>query len=138
VRGPYGGAAARGPYGGVVTRGAYGGYATRGRYYYGGRYWGAPGWGAAGFYRYGRGFVGYSGWRYLGTVGLVAGLTGFAALGFLSSGVCIGSYYTPQQQTVYVYVVNDGDENKEYQVDQNGNILSEKMVPPEYGDSQQG
>jgi hypothetical protein len=137
VRGPYGGAAVRGPYGGAAVRGPRGGYAARGRYYYGGRYWGTPGWGAAGFYRYGRGFVGYPGWRYMGTVGLVAGLSGIAALGFLSSGVAIGSYYTPQQETVYVYVVNDGEENKEYQVDENGNILSERTLPPgEYDSSE--
>jgi hypothetical protein len=71
--------------------------------------------------------VGYSGWRYFGTVGLAPALASFAALGFLSTGVLIGSY-AYQEQTVYVYVVSDGDENKEYQVDSNGEILSEKTV----------
>jgi hypothetical protein len=121
----------RGPYGGAVARGPYGGYAARGRgYYYGGRYWRAPGWGARGFYGYGRGFWGYPGWRFLGTVGLTAALVGYASLAFLSTGVCVGTYQYPQQETVYVYVVNDGNENKEYQVDSSGQILSEKVVPP--------
>jgi hypothetical protein len=125
VRGPGGAAAARGPYGGYAARGGYG----RG-YYYGGRYWRAPGWGAGGFYAYGRGFVGYPGWRYFGTVGLAPALASFAALGFLSTGVLIGSY-AQQQRTVYIYVVNDGDENIEYQVDSDGQILSQKTLPPE-------
>jgi hypothetical protein len=129
VRGPSGAGVARGPYGGVAARGPAGGYG-RG-YYSGGRYWRAPGWGAARFSAYGRAFVGYPGWRYYGTVGLAAGLASYAALGFLSSGVLVGSYYTAEDCTTYVYVVNDGDENKEVQVDCNGQILSEKTLPPE-------
>jgi hypothetical protein len=125
VRSPSGAAAAAGPRGAAV-RGP-GGY-TRG-YYQGGRYWRAPGWGAAGFRTYGRAFVGYPGWRYAGTVGLAAGLAGFASLAFLASGMLIGTY-TAQQETVYVYVVNDGDENVEYQVDSNGDIISQRNVPP--------
>jgi hypothetical protein len=132
--GPYGGAAVRGPRGGAAAVGPYGG-AVRGPggyargYYYGGRYWRGPVWGARGAWGYGRGFVGYPGWRYYGTVGLVPALAGVAALGFLSSGVLIGTY-GPPQQTVYVYVVNDGDENKEYVVDANGQILSVRTAPP--------
>jgi hypothetical protein len=132
VRGPAGGAAAVGPRGGAAVRGPAGGYA-RG-HYYGGRYWRSPGWGAAGFRTYGRAFVGYPGWRYVGTVGLVPGLASYAALGFLTGGVLIGSYagtYAAPACTVYVYVVNDGDENKEYQVDCEGRILSERVLPPE-------
>jgi heterogeneous nuclear ribonucleoprotein A1/A3 len=127
--GPRGGAAVRGPAGGYAARGPYGGYASN-RYYYGGRYWGAPGWGARGFYGYGRGFYGYPGWRYYGTVGLAPALAGIAALSFLSAGVLIGSY-AYQGQTAYVYVVNAGDQSKEYQVDSSGNVISEKVVPPE-------
>jgi hypothetical protein len=78
--------------------------------------------------------VGYPGWRYVGTVGMAPALAGFAALGFLASGVLIGSY-AAEQQTVYVYVVNDGDENREYQVDSSGQILSEKTLPPSEYDS---
>jgi hypothetical protein len=89
------------------------------------------GWGAAGFSRYGRAFVGYPGWRYIGTVGLAAGLAGFATLGFLSAGTLIGSYGGAQDCSVYVYVVNDGEQNKEYQVDCNGQVLSERPLPPD-------
>jgi hypothetical protein len=127
----------RGPYGGYAARGPYGGYASN-RFYAGGRYWGAPAWGARGFYGYGRAFYGYPGWRYFGTVGLASALTAFAGLSFLSAGILIGTY-PYQERTVYVYVVNDGDENKEYQVDSSGQILSEKVVPaeavPEQGSS---
>jgi hypothetical protein len=71
--------------------------------------------------------VGYPGWRYLGTVGLAAGLASYASLAFLSSGVLIGTYPV-QDETVYVYVVNDGETNKEYQIDSDGNIVSEKTL----------
>jgi hypothetical protein len=129
ARGPRGGTIARGPRGGTVARGPHGGRYGRSAYYRG-RYWRAPGWGAARYHRYGRGFVGYPGWRYYGTVGLAAGLAGFATLGFLSSGMLVGTY--PQEdQTVYVYVVNDGENDIEYQVDSNGNIISQRVLPPE-------
>jgi hypothetical protein len=73
--------------------------------------------------------MGYPGWRYFGTVGLAPALASFAALSFLSTGVLIGSYAS-QAQTVYVYVVNDGEQNIEYQVDSEGQILSQKTLPP--------
>jgi len=126
VRGPGGAAAARGPAGNYAARGP-GGY-TRG-YYSGGRYWRAPGWGAARATAYGGFYRGYPGWRYFGTVGLAPALASFAALSFLSTGMLIGSYAW-HDETVYVYVVNDGEENKEYQVDSNGEVISEKVLPP--------
>jgi hypothetical protein len=119
----------RGPGGGYAARGPYGGYASN-RYYAGGHYWGAPAWGARGYAGYGRGFYGYPGWHYYGTVGLAPALAGFAGLAFLSSAVLIGSYAS-EGQTNYVYVANDGNENKEYQVDSSGQVVSEKVVPAE-------
>jgi hypothetical protein len=62
-------------------------------------------------------------------VGLAPALASYGALAFLASGMLIGSY-AMQQQTVYVYVVNDGEQNIEYQVDSEGRILSEKTLPP--------
>jgi hypothetical protein len=98
-------------------------------YYAGGRYWRAPAWGAGRYYGYGRAYMGYPGWRYFGTVGLAPALTSFAALSFLSAGVLVGSY-AYQGQTAYVYVVNDGDENKEYVVGSDGGVISEQTLPP--------
>jgi hypothetical protein len=98
---------------------------------YGGRY-AAPGWGARGFYGYGRGFYGYPGWRYFGTVGLAPALAGFASLAFLSAGVLIGSY-AYQSQTVYVYVVKEGDQDMEYRVAEDGTVISSgpATAPPQ-------
>jgi hypothetical protein len=76
---------------------------------------------------YGRGFAGYPGWRPYGTYGLTPGLAAFGSLAFLSAGLLIGSY-AYQDNTVYVYVVNEGGQNIEYRVDSYGNILSRRVV----------
>jgi hypothetical protein len=76
---------------------------------------------------YQRGFYGYPGWRAYGTYGLVGPLVGFTSLAFLSGALLAGSY-TSQSKTVYVYVVNEGGQNVEYRVDNDGNVISKKVV----------
>jgi hypothetical protein len=128
VRGPEGGAAARGPYGGAAARGPAGNVATRGGgYAYHGHDYYRPGWSGAQVNVYGRGFVGYLGWHPYGTYGLAPGLAAFTGLAFLSTGLLIGSY-AHGQQTVYVYVVEEDGVKKEYRVDDQGNVLSTKVV----------
>ena len=146
VRGPYGGSAVgvRGPYGGGAVRGPYGGAAVRSPYYgrgavvrgpYGG---GAvvrggygyvrPGWNTNRFYGFQRGFYGRPGWRSYGyRYGLVGPLVGFSSLGFLSSGLLIGSFLA-NQQTVYVYVVNENGVDVQYQVTDSGVVLSRQEL----------
>jgi hypothetical protein len=127
ARGPYGGTAARGPYG-TAARGPYGGTAyARNSYAYGGRNYYRPGWNASHINVYSRGFYGYPGWHSYGTYGLAPGLVAFSSLAFLSAGLLIGSY-SQQQQTVYVYVVQEGGQNVEYRVDSDGKVLSKKVV----------
>jgi hypothetical protein len=127
ARGPYGGTAARGPYG-TAARGPYGGTAyARNSYSYGGRSYYRPGWNAGQVNVYSRGFYGYPGWHAYGTYGLAPGLVAFSGLAFLSAGLLIGSY-SQQQQTVYVYVVQENGQNVEYRVDSNGKILSKRVV----------
>jgi hypothetical protein len=101
----------------------------RGGYYYGGRTYYRPGWGANRINAYRGGFVGYPGWRTYGTFyGLYGPLVGLSSLAFLSAGLLIGSY-TQQEQTVYVYVVDEDGVRKEYRVDGAGNILSVRTLP---------
>jgi len=144
--GPHGGTAYRGPYGGGSVHGAYGGSAYRGpnggavgygrsgavyarpSYTYGGVHYARPAWGPTQVTTFSRGFYGYPGWRPYGTWGLAAPLAGFATLGFLSAGMLIGTY-AQQNNTVYVYVVNQGGTNYEYRVDASGNVLSRTPVP---------
>ena len=132
ARGAYGGSAARvnGRYGGSAARvnGRYGGTAyARNSYAWGGRNYYRPAWNASHMHAYGRGFAGYPGWRPYGTYGLTPGLAAFGSLAFLSAGLLIGSY-AYQDNTVYVYVVNEGGQNIEYRVDSYGNILSRRVV----------
>jgi hypothetical protein len=76
-------------------------------------------------YGYQRGFVGYRGWRPYGTFwGLVPPLAAYPSLGFLSSGLLLGSYLGAEDETVYVYVVNEDGHDVQYQVDSYGNVLS--------------
>ena len=75
-------------------------------------------------------YVGRPGWRtygrYWGPYGVHAG---FAWLSFLTAALLIGSYSSAQNnQTVYVYIVEEDGVEKEYQVDENGKILSEQIV----------
>jgi hypothetical protein len=144
VRGPNGGTAAhysgpyragtavRGPngYGAVHGRGPYGArtavsrpsYAWRGVHYY------RPGWNAARVNGYGRAFYRYPGYRSYGLYyGLVPSLAAYSSLAFLSAGLLTASY-VEQETTVYVYVVNEGGQDVEYRVDQNGNILSRTPI----------
>jgi hypothetical protein len=75
-----------------------------------------------------RGFVGYPGWRTYGTYyGLTPALAAFGGLAFLSAGMLIGSY-AQQNKTVYVYVVNEGGQNVEYRVNDNGQVISKRVV----------
>ncbi|MBS2029171.1 MAG: hypothetical protein JST54_14805 [Deltaproteobacteria bacterium] len=132
VHGAYGGSAYRGPHGGAVGYGRSGAVYARPSYRYGGRTYARPAWGTATWGAYSRGFYGYPGWRPYGTWGLVAPLAGFAALSFLSAGMLVGSY-AAQNNTVYVYVVNEGGQNWEYRVDSNGNIISKRPVSTPQG-----
>ena len=79
-------------------------------------------------------YVGRPGWRtygsYWGPYGVHAG---FAWLTFLTSALLIGSYtsqnnQTVNNQTVYVYIVEEDGVEKEYHVDEEGNILSEQII----------
>jgi hypothetical protein len=114
VQGPYGGAAAvRGPHGGVVA---------------GGVHYGRPGWDAGHFHGYQRRYYGYPGWRTYGmTYGLAPALAGISALGFLSSGLLVGSY-ADASETIYVYVVEEDGQQVEYRVTGSGTVLSRTVV----------
>ena len=75
-------------------------------------------------------YVGRPGWRtygsYWGPYGVHAG---FAWLSFLTTALLIGSYSSAQNnQTVYVYVVEEDGVEKEYHVDEDGTILSEQIL----------
>ncbi|ELS01596.1 hypothetical protein Xen7305DRAFT_00013000 [Xenococcus sp. PCC 7305] len=75
-------------------------------------------------------YVGRPGWRtygsYWGPYGVHAG---FAWLSFLTAALLIGSYNSAQNnQTVYVYIVEEEGVEKEYHVDEDGEILSVEIV----------
>ncbi len=76
-------------------------------------------------------YVGRPGWRtygsYWGPYGVHAG---FAWLTFLTSALLIGSYSSAQnnQTTVYVYIVEEDGVQKEYHVDEDGEILSVEVL----------
>lgn len=75
-------------------------------------------------------YVGRPGWRtygwYWGPYGVHAG---FAWLSFLTAALLIGSYSSAQNnQTVYVYIVEEDGVEKEYHVDEDGEILSVEVV----------
>jgi len=121
---------ARGPHGGgaASVTGRYGGTAhVRNSYTWGGRHYYRPAWNANQIHGYGRGFYGYPGWRPYSTYGLTPGLAAFSSLAFLSAGLLIGSY-AQHDQTIYVYVVNEGGQNVEYRVDSAGNVISRRPV----------
>lgn len=118
-----------------------------GRSYYGGRGYGygrpyarssyigvggiryaRPVWAAPRLYGFQRYYAGYPGWHAYGSYyGLVPGLAAFSSLAFLSAGMLIGSY-AQAQQTVYVYVVQEGGQDVEYRVDGAGNVLSRRFL----------
>jgi hypothetical protein len=132
VRGPYGGTAAygRGPYGhaAVYGRAPYRGPYGRSAYTWGGVRYYRPGWNVARVNTFNRAFVGYPGFRSYGMYyGLVPPLAAFSSLAFLSAGLLTASYIA-NNRTVYVYVVDQGGQNIEYRVDQDGNILSQQPV----------
>ncbi len=76
-------------------------------------------------------YVGRPGWRsygsYWGPYGVHAG---FAWLSFLTTALLIGSYSSAQnnQTTVYVYIVEEDGVEKEYHVDEDGEIISVEIV----------
>ncbi|MGK7897320.1 MAG: hypothetical protein AB4372_27800 [Xenococcus sp. (in: cyanobacteria)] len=76
-------------------------------------------------------YVGRPGWRtygsYWGPYGVHAG---FAWLSFLTAALLIGSYSSSQnnQTTVYVYIVEEDGVEKEYHVDEDGEIISVQVV----------
>lgn len=75
-------------------------------------------------------YVGRPGWRtygwYWGPYGVHAG---FAWLSFLTAALLIGSYTSAQNnQTVYVYIVEEDGVEKEYHIDEDGEILSVEVV----------
>lgn len=87
-----------------------------------------PGWTANRFELYQHRYVGYPGWRSYGLhYGLVAPLATFASLSFLSAGLLVGSY-VEQEQTVYVYVVQEDGQDVEYRVAADGTVLSRRVV----------
>ena len=75
-------------------------------------------------------YVGRPGWRTYGTFwGPYRVHAGFAWLSFLTAALLIGSYSSSQNnQTVYVYIVEEEGVEKEYHVDEDGKILSEQII----------
>jgi hypothetical protein len=78
-------------------------------------------------YSYARPYAARPGWRFYGTYGLAAGLAAASSLAFLSSGLLIGSYPV-EENTVYVYIVDEDGVQMEYVVDESGQILSRRPV----------
>jgi hypothetical protein len=72
-------------------------------------------------------FVGVAGFTPFFSFGLVAPLWSYPSLSFLSTGILIGSY-PYEDETVYVYVVNEDGQDVQYLVDSNGNVLSAQYL----------
>ena len=75
-------------------------------------------------------YVDRPGWRSYGSHWGPYGVhAGFAWLTFLTSALLIGSYSSSQNnQTVYVYIVEEDGVEKEYHVDEDGEILSVEVL----------
>jgi hypothetical protein len=131
VQGPHGGQAThgQGPAGsGTAVEGPHGGTATaRQSYDWNGVHYARPTYSSTQVNVYRAPYVGYPGFHSYYSYGLVEPLVPFAGLAFLSAGMLIGSY-AAQQKTVYVYIVNEGGTNMQYEVSSTGEILSSKPV----------
>ena len=87
-----------------------------------------PTWDTSQVNAYAARFSAFPDWRTYGIFfGLTPDLSAFGNLGFLSSGLLIGSY-SQNQRTVYVYVINQSGQNVEYRVDNTGNLISQQAV----------
>ena len=76
-----------------------------------------------------RTYVGYPNYRTYGTYyGLYPPLAVYPGLAFLTAGLLIASFEDNSGTTVYVYRIEKGCEVIEYQVDENGKVISEKSV----------
>ena len=74
-------------------------------------------------------YIDYPGYRTYGThYGLHERLEDYSDLEFLTEGLLIASFEDDNETTVYVYHIEKGCEVMEYQVDENGNVISEKSV----------
>ena len=76
-------------------------------------------------------YIRYPNYRTYGTYyGLYPPLVGYPGLAFLTAGLLIASFDDNSGTTVYVYHIEKECEIIEYQVDENGNVISEKSVGP--------
>ena len=76
-----------------------------------------------------RPYVGYPGYRTYGVYyGLYPPLTAYPGLAFLTAGLLVASFNDNSGTTVYVYHIEKDCQVIEYQVDENGNVISEKSV----------
>lgn len=76
-----------------------------------------------------RTYVGYPNYRTYGTYyGLYPPLAVYPGLAFLTAGLLIASFNDNSGTTVYVYHIEKECEVIEYQVNENGNVISEKSV----------
>ena len=78
-----------------------------------------------------RTYVGYPGYRTYGVYyGLYPPLAVYPGLAFLTAGLLIASFEDNSGTTVYIYHIEKECEVIEYQVSENGNVISEKSVGP--------
>ena len=76
-----------------------------------------------------RTYVGYPNYRTYGTYyGLYPPLVAYPGLAFLTAGLLIASFDNNSGTTVYVYHIEKECQVIEYQVDENGNVISERSV----------
>lgn len=74
-------------------------------------------------------YIGYPNYRTYGTYyGLYPPLAAYPGLAFLTAGLLIASFEDNSGTTVYVYHIEKECEIIEYQVDENGNVISEQSV----------
>ena len=74
-------------------------------------------------------YIRYPNYRTYGTYyGLYPPLAVYPGLAFLTAGLLIASFEDNSGTTVYVYHIEKECEIIEYQVDENGNVISEKSV----------
>ena len=78
-----------------------------------------------------RTYIGYPNYRTYGTYyGLYPPLAVYPGLAFLTAGLLIASFDDNSGTTVYVYHIEKECQTIEYQVDEDGNVISEKSVGP--------
>jgi hypothetical protein len=69
--------------------------------------------------------------RRFGTWGLPPTLVAYPYLSFLQDALLVGSYYD-EDRIVYIYIIDEDGVQREFRVDEYGNILSETIAPSYY------